>query len=213
MSIKEKTRLKGSRLKKKSRIKNPDFNKLEVVIKGESPLLFNKHDENYIYTYSDKNNPEAPEEDFTKKCHWMDFEKRIPGIPTFGFLQGMIGIAKSKFPSVTYVTATQVSGSVKTLDDFVELFPAAKNEPYPLSRWGKIGLRGTPTEIKRPAFSPGWKTKITFAYVKGVISADTIVKLLNQAGYQYGIGSFSPRCMGTFGRYSVESSQVKTVYK
>jgi len=186
--------VKLHRLKKK---------RMQVKIKGVTPLLMEKMDPTVAERYDKKKSHQTVKEDtrseeekLKDKIHYT--EDGNIGFPAAGFKQGMVEVA----PYLD-MYKKHVRGSVRVLGNII---PIDFEKQTVNTAIGKTsGRNQSPRLIKRPEFR-GWSCTLDIIYNADVLSAEQIVNLLNWAGFQQGLGGWRPECEGTYGQYEVETS-------
>ena len=139
------------------------------------------------------------EEELEAKLHLN--EKGEICFPKGGFTGGMqecaneLGLVKKKVKGIKILGPDLVP--IKSTD-FIE------NDTF------TGGFRQTPRRCLRPEFK-SWTAKFTIVYNENLFTLETIIKLINMAGFECGIGSWAPHCPagGEHGMYRVKLTKSK----
>jgi hypothetical protein len=182
---------------------------IKVKIKGDSDLLVNamsdetKQDlkDKYEGKKTQRKNRDFTEEARTKIHYAMVKGKKQPALFNYAFKKGMVetsvylgGMSKKLTNSIQVVS---VDGS--------DLIPFTFSKMTLDERWVRPRM-GPPMPVIRPRFKD-WSCEFIIQFDKNVITPETIINLLNKTGFMNGVGSFSPRCGGSFGMYSIQQTK------
>ncbi len=128
-------------------------------------------------------------------------EKNKPGIPARAIKAAMVG-ACSFIDGVTKVAARGaffVQG---------EILPINHVKPHMRTDVVRLSGPGRTADLRyRPGFPAGWEVKVEILFNPGVISAEGIINLLENAGFSVGIGDWRPssKSGGPYGRFRVKA--------
>lgn len=178
----------------------PKIKTIKIRVRGLSPLLMEKMDENIGKIYDKKKSKQVYEEDTrsekekTKdKIHHT--KSGNVGFPAAGFHKGMIECA----PYLN-MYKKNVRETVTFIDDIIPI-DFKKQDIH--ETWGRSsGRNAAPRYIVRPQFND-WYADLNIRFNESAISVEQIVNLLKWSGFQCGVGGWRPQKGGTFGQYTV----------
>jgi len=201
-------------------ISKPNFQYIDIDIVGEEPLNIHRlgkklEDE---FRARDKNSPikkKGPRDyaaEFMDSLYYIDAEGNevdAPdkirkstrfGFPASGFKKAMVAAAR-QFKNIAM---TELRGRFFVLGRFVQIKGTPKQDEF----WRRIGGKGPGTgtpDIGVRAVFQEWSATLHIKYNADVISAESVVNLLQTAGFSVGIGEDRPDKSGnTFGMWSVK---------
>lgn len=193
--------------------------KVEITIKGKSPLIINNFSEKSRQQILDSQmkKPKTkdlrnPIEDFMRACYWLtpmptefteeSFEKALKEGARFGF--------PSKGIKASIVSGAYRNGATK---DKVSLYGAFFiPEEFIEVKYDKIEMRedyvriahgGTDVRF-RPEFKD-WTMTFEMEYNENVYSLDQLINFINLGGFSCGLGEMRTEKGGNFGSYEVKT--------
>jgi len=204
-----------------------DKRELTVVIASDSPIVTHKLSEKVEKYLEDRDQNKAkqkpgardPWDEYVNSLHWLtpkpsngngnkiteaDIKKAKFGFPASGLKKAMVS-AVSAVEGVTMTLARQafhVKGA--TQNDYLEIQATPEMRDDIVRIGGKGPGTGTPSHRYRGAFDP-WSAVVKIEFNNGVISAEQLVNLLNNAGFGVGLGEDRPgKSGGSWGRFHVD---------
>jgi len=182
-----------------------------VDIEGKTPVIPHKWSEKAIRMMADKQSaapgalknkraPKDPEQEAHDSCYWL--APGQPGMPATAFKAAMVGACRF-FEGLT-MTAAKLLFYVE--GEGPDQLVAIKGDPImrtdtPRNATGVADLR------YRYSFYP-WAATLTVRFLPSVITQDSVLSLLDAAGYG-GVGDWRPSApksaTGTFGQFGVVS--------
>ena len=201
-------------------IKKPNIDYLKIDIVGDTPVNIHRlgkklKDE---FDFRDQNKPikkRGARDKHTEfmdslyyinaKCEEVETPKTITpstkfGFPSSGFKKAMVYAARQ----YQNIKMTELRGRFFVMNAYVEI----KGKPVMDEFWRRIGGKGPGTgtpDIGVRAVFPKWSASLHIKYNKDVISAESVVNLLQTAGLSVGIGEDRPDKAGnTFGMWHVK---------
>lgn len=175
--------------------------RIDVKIKGVTPLLMEKMNMDVVEKYNKKKGKQViksddkmEEELVAGKIHYDN--KGNIAFPSTGFLKAITEVA----PYLDGLDKKKIRGSIQLLDPMV---PLDYKEQINNVTWGKTsGISKAPRKIIRPEFTE-WSCTLRLEYNQANISADQIVNAIRWAGFHIGIGGWRPQCGGVYGRFDI----------
>lgn len=190
-------------MKKIAEVKSLQLGEIEIKVKGVTPLLMEKMDEEVVEKYNkkkagksvEKKHSELEEDKVEDKIHYD--EKGNVVFPSAGFYKGMIEVAPY-IDTIKYKKT--VRGSIRMMEG---LIPITFKKKKTNTTWGRTsGISKAPRKIVRPEFED-WSCTLKIRYNTKQITAEQIVNLVNLAGFHMGVGGWRPEKEGMYGQYEV----------
>lgn len=186
-------------------IPRPDLRDVEIVIHGVTPLLCNNGEQAVAELEAHHSRAKAekaprPQRNAALKearlrASLYEVEPGVYGFPATGIAKAMrLAAARLGTRQGTVITA-----AIRIRDDLLRI---EGSEPYCHTTNVRHGGR-TPDLADRGCFTQ-WSIRIPITYNAEAISLETVVGLLELAGFAIGIGSWRPENNGTFGQFRVE---------
>ena len=141
------------------------------------------------------------EDEAQEKIHYVLIKgKKVPAIPTYAVKSALVEVAPyMKDLDMKKVKRTIIVESV----DGNDLIPFRYKKMELDERFARPRFGAAPMPVIRPRFKD-WSCEVKITFNKALITPETIINLLNLAGFHNGLGSFSPRSNGNFGRFAVK---------
>ncbi len=204
-----------------------DKRELTIMIASDSLICTHKLSEKVEKYLEDRDQNKAkqkpgardPWDEYVNSLHWLtpkpsngngnkitaaDIKKAKFGFPASGLKKAMVS-AVSAVEGVTMTLARQafhVKGV--NLNDYLEIQASPEMRDDIVRIGGKGPGTGTPSHRYRGAFDP-WSAVVKIEFNNGVISAEQLVNLLNNAGFGVGLGEDRPgKSGGSWGRFHVD---------
>jgi len=201
-------------------IKKPNIDYLKIDIVGDTPVNIHRLSKKLKDEFDarDQNKPIKKRGARDKQVEFMDSlyyidgkgeEVQMPkkitsstrfGFPSSGFKKAMVFAARQ----YQNIKMTELRGRFFVMNSFVEI----KGKPVMDEFWRRINSKGPGTgtpDIGVRAVFPKWSATLHIKYNKDVISAESVVNLLQTAGLSVGIGEDRPDKSGnTFGMWHVK---------
>ena len=201
-------------------IKKPNIDYLKIGIVGDTPVNIHRLGKKLKIEFDarDQNKPIKKQGARDKQAEFMDSlyyidanheEVQAPkkitkttrfGFPSSGFKKAMVFAARQ----YQNIKMTELRGRFFVMNSFVEI----KGTPVKDEFWRRIGGKGPGTgtpDIGVRAVFPKWTATLHIKYNKDVISAESVVNLLQTAGLSVGIGDDRPDKAGnTYGMWHVK---------
>lgn len=205
------TKAKAAKLVVTEPIKIPPIalKQIRVTLQGETPLLVNRFDEksrqqiedNYRGTAKNKAVPRTAEEEFQASLYPMPGNKGGYGIPASGIKK--CAVSACRF--VDGVPMTIAKGAFHVIGDVGGLIPIAGDEPVIDERIVRVGNFGSkkPATRRRGRFD-NWEVSFIVKYNEGVLNAEQILNLYENAGFSVGLCEFRPEKDGNLGMFRVK---------
>jgi len=187
---------------KKVFIKKPEFQNINVSIKGITPLLMERDDGVAAKIYEGKKSKKIVKED--TRSEEEKVESKIHklsdgsvGYPSSGFSTGMRKVAYE-------IIGKQGSMIVKEGVRFLEpMIPIKYKKMEVTEHIGRqSGVSRCPRRILRPQFNE-WSCILKIKVNLNIISIEQVINLINETGLRRGIGGFRPEKSGEYGQYEV----------
>jgi hypothetical protein len=123
------------------------------------------------------------------------------GFPSIGIKAAMVNYAHKDFgiEKTLVRKAVYIKGTYSELHG-VELVKI-QGEPEMREDPVTVGISGTDLRY-RPVFHP-WKMNLEIVYDKGLLTLQSVVNLLQRAGFSVGIGEWRPEKNGQYGQFRV----------
>lgn len=179
---------------------------ISVVIEGISPLIQHNWDEKSKRQMREKHAGKKtkerevrdPKSEFTAAMYVTEDGK--PGIPAVAIKSAMvaaahkdIGVEKTLMRKAIFIRCQDANGVIEL------------QGPPPKMREDVVRVGMGSTDLRyRPEFTQ-WEAQIVIDYDEEMMQIDTIINLLNRAGFGVGIGEWRPEKDGQFGRFRVKT--------
>lgn len=174
---------------------------MKLTIRGVSPLLSHK--------FSDKNKDEMlskqmkqakqakaakdPEADYKESIYYTRDGK--PGFPASGIKKACVEACSF----IDGITKVQARGALFIKGDVLPI------RGDPTMHEAIVRLNGRTADIRyRAEYPEGWEIDLEVLFNPRVISAESIVNLIENAGMSVGIGDWRPQKSGSFGMFEVK---------
>lgn len=145
----------------------------------------------------------VPQDDYEASMY--RFDDGGHGFPVTGFKQATVKGGARAFGKA--VKMTELRQVMTFMEDGIDKngMPLARlSTADPTMREDMVRLSGVTADIRyRAEYPAGWTVDLNVMYVPSIISADSIVALID-AGGRNGVGEWRPEKNGTFGTYRVE---------
>jgi hypothetical protein len=173
---------------------------MKVVIKGETPLLFNKFTEAEIDTPVKKRAGAVKEKIVEDKLYLTDDKKVYT--PSTHLVGAIVNAGKQyKIQGKGKSTYAKVVGSTVQIEPFQIVHKIQKWDVFSISAVNPM-TRGR-MMVKRPKMDE-WKLEFNLTYDDEQIPEETMKNILDYAGTNVGIGDWRPDKKGRFGKFIVE---------
>lgn len=183
------------------------------TIKGETPLITHNWSEKAKKEMRDKQmgvprvgkkEPKKPEEDF-RAARYLNSKGK--DCIHAGGLKNAIVDAASYTDGVTKVLLRGSLFVHAPGDKTEELIPIKCSDVQMREDMVRVGM-GTADLRYRPQYN-NWECEVAIEYDPTLIQPDSIINLLNRAGFSVGLHEWRPQRNGQFGRFSVKASTSK----
>lgn len=180
----------------------PDLRSIVVHIKGRTPLLCSNGAaaiaplEESQRGPNKKAGPKAPrdsEADFRASLYLIS--DGVYGFPGTGVARAI----RDAGTRLGTKQGTVISAAIRVE---AELIAIVGSDPYKHSAYVRHG--GRTADLAYRGCFPIWEMHVPLTYNAGVISEETVVQLVDLAGFSIGIGAWRPEKNGTFGQFRVE---------
>ncbi len=185
------------------------FEKARITLVGDTPLLVNRFDEKSKREMEDKTQKRAkgkrdfgsPEEQMKRSLYPVFGKKGVYGIPAGGIRN--CAVSASRF--IDGLKGTIARGAFQIVDDVGGLVPITGPAPVIDERIVRVGNFGNkkPCVRYRGRFDK-WELTFTVKYNAGVISAEQIANLYENAGFAIGLCEYRPEKNGNCGMFHVK---------
>lgn len=182
-----------------------------VPIRGTSPLLVHRFSEKAKRQMLDaqqgrKNKKETrdPEADYEASFYRFDDPvtgEKGYGFPVIAFKAATISAARLFDKSVTMVGLRQQLFFSGIIGDDGQQLAIIEGEPVMREDVVRVGMGGTDLRY-RPMFAE-WSTRLEVKFVASVISAGSVLSLIDAGGLTVGVGEWRPEKKGDFGQYEI----------
>lgn len=180
------------------RLPELSIRKLNIHIKGASPLIVHKWSEKSKKQMLDKQlgkakvgkEPKNPERDYEESLYRT--EDGGYGFPSVGFKSSAVRAGTYADQKMTYLRgAFHVPGELVVID----------GEPKPREDMVRVGM-GT-ADIRYRGEFIDWKASVPVDLNERALSMEQVVNLFRIAGFSVGIGEWRPEKNGQYGRFDV----------
>ena len=183
----------------------PNIRKLEIMIVGTRPLIFNKFSEKAKKQMRDKQlkkpskgrkKRDAKQE--YKESYYRNSKGKI-AFPALCIKQSMVGAARfiDDLPMTILRGAVFVEG-----DDDGLIKVDYKSEGM---REDMVRLARGTSDFRYRGEVKGWSMNFVIKFNANILSAEQVLHLLQTAGFSQGIGEWRPERSGDYGTFKVES--------
>lgn len=201
---------------KQIQIPKPALKTVTITIVGNTSLLVNRFDEKCMKEIEEKYRGKAKkkeledlataEQEYLRSLYVVKgnvgAKGTVYGIPA----AGLKNCAVSACRFVDGVTMTVASGAFHVVNDFGGLVPIiCKDGPEMDERMVRVGNFGNkkPATRRRGRFDK-WEIEFDIMYNSGVISAEQLLNLYENAGFSIGLCEYRPEKKGNLGMFSVK---------
>lgn len=132
-----------------------------------------------------------PEQDYQESIYHTEDDQ--PGFPASGIKKSCVNACR-----FLDMAMTEARGAFFVMGDILPI----KGEPR--MREDIVRLGGRTADIRYRAEFPQWSITFTVLYNPLIISAESIVNLIETAGFHIGIGDWRPEKDGTHGMFEVK---------
>jgi hypothetical protein len=187
---------------------------LKVKIKGQTPLILENWSIKTRQQMAEKHKGEQtgvslsardPEAEAKEKLYLTSKGKYA--FPASGLKKAMVSACTSTNKKITKTFLIQAIHVLGTEGNLVEFTSPGYRVQEDI---GRVGPSKTPRPIWRPVFDE-WNATFLIRYNKNIIAPSQIVNMLNLAGFAVGLCGWRVEKSGSFGMFSVVSSDEKTV--
>lgn len=186
-------------------IPKSNIQEIVVPIEGVSPLIVHKFSSKIQKEIKDKQNKKArkkeardPEAEYLDTLYFMNGDDRT-GFPATGFKKATVRAGKF----LDY-RMTDLNSAIFIEPDEGELVEIhGKHE----MRTDMVRLQGKTADIRYRGHYPTWSANLKVKYNSNLLSAESVVQLIHEAGFGVGIGDWRPEKSGVCGRWKVKTSQ------
>ena len=183
---------------------------LKLNIVGKGPLMMDRfgiyaQKEMIQYQEGNKKKDKAkslekidPELKFQDKIHRMPNGK--VGFPTSGFSKGMAASVVRFGVSTQVISGQMIADSISFIKPMIEI-KYKKMEKH--EDWIRLKRGDSRVHVIRPLFYD-WNCKVAISYNANVLNPETIIAVLNEAGFHKSLGTWGARKGGPCGEYEVK---------
>lgn len=188
-----------------------EFRTIRVTLDGISPLLVNKFSEKAKTEMAEKHSKKAknkkgardPVAEYKASLYLMPGKKTEYGMPT----SGIKNCAVSSCRFIEGFPMTLARGAFHVLDDGSGLIKINNGKPVMDERIVRIGgFKKVAMTRYRGRFDT-WSVTFDIRYNSGVISAEQLLNLYENAGFSVGLCEFRPEKNGSYGMFNVRRSK------
>jgi hypothetical protein len=185
-------------------IPKPQIVSVVVHVKGLSPLICHAWSHKAKQEMLDKQMKKAtkakeaknPERDYEESLYRM--EDGRCGFPSVGFKAAAVRAGTYSDLTMTFLRGTfHVSGELVPID----------GEVHP--REDMVRLNGRTADIRYRGEFSEWSAAIPVELNASVLSVEQLINLFTIAGFAVGIGEWRPERNGQYGRFAVETVEVR----
>lgn len=193
-------------------ITSPNIGRIDVRIRGKTPLLQNRwrpsaiaqmeaKQQKQAKNKKDARDPEAEFKEILEAATISNNGKRILGHPKVAFVEAM---AAAGYRLGDWNSMVELKGAIN-VDLPGELVPIEGPDPEMDTR--PVNLGRTWSVAYRPKYWP-WEMVVPIEFDRGVVTEEQVVRLLQDAGRGVGLGSYRPENGGPMGRFEVVEAKV-----
>lgn len=186
-----------------------DFKMAKITLVGETPLLVQKFTEKAKKQMEEKHQKRAKtareardkEQEFQDSLYRID--NKTYGIPA----AGIKNCAVSACRFIDGVPMTLAKGAFQVVGDESGLIPLKASEPVMDERIVRIGNFGK--KVAMPRYRgrfDKWEVSFTVKYNNGIMSAEQLLNLYENAGFAVGLCEYRPEKSGNLGQFRVKRS-------
>lgn len=176
--------------------------RFQVTIEGDTSLITNKFSDRAKKSILDKQMKKAqaaraakdPEANYQGSIYRT--EDGRPGFPASGIKKACVEACR-----FLEMAMTEARGAFFVMGDILPI------EGEPRIREDIVRLGGRTADIRYRAEFPEWRIELTVLHNPDVISAESIVNLIETAGFHIGIGDWRPTKSGTHGMFHVSKKE------
>jgi len=201
---------KAVKKEKVEQVKIPpiDFRTVRITLVGETPLLVHRFsekskteiEEKHAQKAKNKKGARDPLAEFKASLYPLPGKKNKYGMPT----SGIKNCAVSACRFVEGFAMTQAKGAFHVLDNGTGLTEIQGSAPVMDERIVRIGgFKKIATPRYRARFDD-WAVTFDVKYNQGVISAEQILNLYENAGFSIGLCEYRPEKGGNLGMFKVQ---------
>jgi hypothetical protein len=190
-------------------IPKPDFRKAKITLLGETPLLVHRFSEKAKKQIEDKQQKKAktareakdPVAEYEASLYRITGEKNSYGIPASGIKLAAISACRY----VEGMTMTNTLGAFHVIADKDGLCrikgdPVMDTQPVNIGGFKKI------RDIRYRGRFDKWSVTFNVVYNNGVMSAEQLINLYENAGFSVGLCEYRPEKKGSYGMFKVARS-------
>lgn len=181
-----------------------------VPIVGMTPLVVHKFSEKMQKMMADKQAggarqkrpPKVPENEFREAMYFIDEKRGIYGFPAFAVKKAMISACRY----VEGLPMTVARGAFRVIaEDKTTGLNRIVTDAEPIMRTDTVRLETGVADLRyRPQFTE-FRMNLTIEFMPNIISAESLINLLNVAGRTAGLGEMRPEKSGNdFGTFEVD---------
>lgn len=173
--------------------------RFQVTIEGTTPLLSNRFSDTAKEEMLAKQMKKArgaraakdPQADYEQSIYYTADGR--PGFPASGIKKACVSACRFLEMAMTEARgAFFVMGTILPIDGDPQINEAV------------VRLRGSTADLRYRAEYPEWSITLTILHNPNVITRESIVNLLETAGFHIGIGDWRPEKNGTYGMFQVK---------
>ena len=198
-------------------ILSPKINNVTLLVRGDSSLICNRLSSEVMQTIKQpgKDNKKivaklggtyvTDDEEYERSRYFTRSNKN--GFPLNAFKKAVIAVAKGKgWWSGTNITGKLLNASFQLIeendDPCVEIIGEIKRR----EDIGRRPAKKTPAMIRRYEYQSGWECKFRAKYNANLISLQSLIGLIDTAGYGIGVGDWRPELDGNHGMFKIVGS-------
>lgn len=185
-------------------IPRPAIVSCTVHVHGLSPLICHKWSEKAKAMMLDKQMKKAakakeaknPEQDYLDSLYVI--EEGVYGFPSVAFKAAAVRAGTYADMTMTFLRgAFHVSGELVVI------------EGVPTPREDMVRLNGKTADIRYRGEFADWSAAVPVELNSSVLSVEQLINLFTIAGFAVGVGEWRPEKNGQYGRYAVDTVEVK----
>jgi hypothetical protein len=181
--------------------------RIRVGIEGTAPLIVHNWSEKnklkLLHSQQGIKDPKEPRDPHAEyEAAFYRLKDGSPGFPVLGFKAATVSAARFYGKDVRMTDLRQFlffTGEFGSGND--QMLTRITGEPTMREDIVTIGISGTEPRY-RPMFTT-WATILTVTYVKSSLSRDSVLSLIDAAGFGVGVGEWRPEKSGQFGTFQV----------
>lgn len=180
-------------------IKSVNIRTFDVTIVGDTSLISNHFSDFAKTSIRDKQQgkargprpPKDPEKCFTNSIYWT--EDKRPGFPASAIKKTCVSVCRF----IDDLPMTQARGAFFVIGEILPI------DGKPRLREDVVKLRSV-ADLRYRAEYENWSITLTIRHNPDIISEESVINLLELAGFHVGIGDWRPEKTGTHGMFHVK---------